>query len=228
MNFLNQVKRIKASSQWNARRCWREYATACKLHPEMPEYEELATAYSVLARGGELLHLAEAFKATGVHATGTPRLAIMRADGKEARYWRGYRDRYPSKSKLNTFGHHFTLGASSKGVPGKRKVVSVPIAAIANQGLVRDHTEFRTVAPLVPPRYLPASGLHLYYLLWDATWTPAVPDDPILMRHVHGLFYQVLYQWDLTELEQLALNSRSALLGRNEPVQPSTNNQEKN
>lgn len=211
---MSRIQKLRMK-RWDARAAFKEYAAACKLHPEMSEYKELADAYGVLARGGEILQLEQALQAGGLYADGLPRLAVVRADGKDVQYWRGCRDRWDNGSAR---GHHFLMGNSRAGVRGKRKGIMVDMGVLQNGDRIRQHVVYRAVAPLVPPRFLPQSGLHNYYLLWEATWERVTPIDPILMRHVSGSFFQVLYQWDLTDLERMALSTRLANLGNNVPV----------
>jgi hypothetical protein len=205
------IKKIRAP-YWDAKKAFKEYAAAAELHPEMPEYEHLAKAYGVMARYGEILHIGQALNAGGLNEFNVPRLAIARADAREVEY---APERWDTNHNIR--GHYFEMMAGSHAVRGRKKNLWFPLGTIADDNNRRAQHRYRAIAPLIPPKYLPKAKLSNYYLLWEAEWTRGVPIDPILMRHVSGPFYQPLYQWDLTELEQMVLRER-LIPGRNEPV----------
>lgn len=66
----------------------------------------------------------------------------------------------------------------------------------------------RAVVPSIPARFRPDGDLSQYHILWEPIWEPTPPGDPILMKHLHGDFFVVLAQWDLTAIEKAALYAR--------------------
>jgi hypothetical protein len=55
----------------------------------------------------------------------------------------------------------------------------------------------------------PKATLEHFHILWEAVWQPhTAPRDPMLLKHLGGVFYAVVAVWDLTELERAALRLR--------------------
>lgn len=128
-----------------------------------------------------------------------PRLAIARADRKQVRVYKTWRN-----GPTLVFDCHAT---NQKGPHSESLVREV------TREVLRDHATksgYATV-PMVPPEVRPASGqLRDWYILWEVdVWhdSPIVdpPYDPMLLEHIEGDFYKVLGEWDLTELERAAM-----------------------
>lgn len=59
-----------------------------------------------------------------------------------------------------------------------------------------------TTVPIVPPRARPDGPLDGHAIVWEATWNASVIDrDPVLLAPIAGSFYQVISEWELTDVE---------------------------
>jgi hypothetical protein len=61
-----------------------------------------------------------------------------------------------------------------------------------------------------PPLHLrPRRGLQNYHVLFEAQWSKAPPDDPVLLRRIgKGDLWLVCASWNLTPIEKAALATR--------------------
>lgn len=157
--------------------------------------EALLLGYRALAKGKPLIDVGQAMRQAGADEAGRPRLAIAAADQATVRFrsegdgtggyfWTSRRD--PLWSRRATRGvHRFPVGTWPK---------------LTNRNL-------QAVVPLIPAEHRPArSHPRNFHILWEAAWQD-VPGDPFLLRHVHGMLYVVLAEWDLTALEQSILRA---------------------
>jgi hypothetical protein len=153
----------------------------------------LMRGYKVLAKGKAILNLQEVMKKAGVDHLHRPRLAISRASEKTVFCVR-LRDGSAEfrRKRWSERGNFYTTRFPSGTFPECGQNVTL-----------------QSVVPPVPPAYRPTFKLSNYHILWEPEWE-SVPSDPILLRHLSGMLYAVLAQWDLTELE------RAVLMGRQE------------
>lgn len=175
-----------------AQQAFREYREAFRKYGEKRD-RALMHGYKALAKGKQVIDLAEVMKAAGIDANRRPLLAVGRADATEiwlrrssdgsAAFWM---DRWP------------TWRAT-------RRCVSLPPGTFTwNHQSPASLSEARATVPLIPARYRPANVLSNYHLLWEADWED-VPRDPMLLRRLDGMLFAVLAVWDLTELERAVL-----------------------
>jgi hypothetical protein len=207
-------------SRLEARKAYLDYkrAVLSAAHPtEKHEYEGLWRGYKAIASGQQVIDLGQTLHAAGVQDdTLYPRLAICRADARVCRVEMGaggsaiflddaQRWRRQAKSRRvglpnGTFPAYTTRWLTDGGLVRYRP----------NGVLERDRWRNQATAlvPIVPPRLHPRGALANYHILWDAIWTPAPPKDPLLLRHLSGMLYAIVAQWDLTPLEMAVMRGR--------------------
>ena len=197
-----------------ARRAYVEYREAV-LHEadaaRKREYDGLMRGYRAIARGQQVLDLAQAMQAAGLQeATFYPRLAICRADATWCRL-RMEEDGSAVFSADNAGDRAWTrqVRCAAGTFPTYTRHWRPEIFGYArNNGTVRWSSEAQAMVPLVPPALKPRAHLANYHILWDAVWTAAPPVDPLLLRHLAGELYAIVAAWDLSPLEQAVLRGR--------------------
>jgi hypothetical protein len=162
------------------------------------EYAEAARGYAALARGTKLLMPSQVFADVPVDAKGRPKLAIIRADVRQAgmtktagsfRFWNADR------------GHHATMVAQAVGVQ------SAAATGVRQDGYA--------LVPMVPPDVLGNRNLNTHWILWEVeAWADRIigaraDRDPYLLRRISRDLYAVVGEWDLTELERAVMQRRA-------------------
>lgn len=173
------------------------------------EDEALKKAYYAMSKGLKLLNIRQAFFNCGLfNDNQLPMLAIAKAHWGHAHL------------DVNSQEVSFNNGLSSyaKGF----EVIKYPSTTFSpdlwdyrRREAVRERlgvkflrASGRAVVPSIPARFRPDGDLSQYHILWEPIWEPTPPGDPILMKHLHGDFFVVLAQWDLTAIEKAALYAR--------------------
>jgi len=173
------------------------------------EDETLFHTYRALARGERLINVASVMPKAGLQeeTTRLPALAIAQADWKKCYLHQiageivFSRDRWISwSSKRQNFDvpsihMHATLWPAELTNEAWRKTQQLP-ALPAN-----------AIVPLIPAHLQPDT-LDGYAILWEPKWSHEAPEDPLLLKLVHGHMYSIVAQWDLTPLEQSILEGR--------------------
>lgn len=167
--------------------------------------------YREIAKGRPVLDLMKVMQGAGIREDNWyPKLAICNADATHC-----------CVEMRESGGVTFYAGRSARAPKNRR--VALPASTLPT--FQRDWTgkslhtstrrnwsawspEAEAVVPTIPPQYRPPFQLGNYHLLWEAVWTKAVPEDPILLRHLGGNLFAVLAQWDLSPLEQAVLRGR--------------------
>jgi hypothetical protein len=193
-----------------ARQAFVEYRKAVTIN-RTTEDEALMRAYREIARGNPVLDLISTMKMIGLGADFYPKFAITRADqpycfvemsrSGAANFYESSTYRSRRSSSLVTKVPDGTFPVWSSRWESERYVlVGRP------QGWSQNAT---AIAPTVPPALRPKATLEHFHILWEAVWQPhTAPRDPMLLKHLGGVFYAVVAVWDLTELERAALRLR--------------------
>lgn len=188
-----------------ARRACREYSGALKKKWSAAD-ALLRTIYHRLSRGGTLLNIADAFRATGLDAQGRPKLAMMRADKKDCILNKTWRNSGPGQPS----GYFWTMYPTYSG-NGPQLNFWLKDEWFGEKGITytKGNSQMsRAIVPSIPPRFRPDGPLDKYWLLWEAEWEQ-ITTDPYLLRHIGGPFYAILAMWDLTEVERAVLDFQS-------------------
>ena len=156
------------------------------------EYAAAITLLEHVERGHQILNVGDVIAMAPRDDKGRPMLAIARADRKEVEF------------KRYSWPPRYIFDCSQqRQTESLTKVFNRPDLPNAQQG-------YATV-PMVPADVRPATGqLKDWHILFEVDqWhdRPFVdpPVDPLLLKHIQGDFYQILAQWDLTELERAAM-----------------------
>lgn len=187
-----------------ARRAYLEYRERCIDHREQRrakldkkrtmlerEDEELRAAYRALSHGQRVINVAHAFRGAGVDALHRPKLAIGRA-GTDFVFFR----RLWRRGAEYGFGHH--------------EDVRYPMFTLRRETFpeqTRQINTLRAVVPAIPAHLRPAKQGE-YFILWEPTWEPVAPEDPLLLKRISGDMFAVLAQWDLSPVEKMVLEGR--------------------
>lgn len=203
-----------------ARTLYEEYRTALKTHKDQ-YLHDLKTVYGHMKHGRAVLDVWQAFRDTGLDANGDPKIAIAqssaarvfmrkRQDGgavftvREIPWRRGEGLRN-GRGPNGTFKEDVVLPAGSFTWP-----LEPPAPGRTWQVVRREN--LATTVPVVPAKFLPASGLSNYYTLWEVEkWDVLTPPrDPLLLRRVSPNTFVVLAAWELSEIERTVLRGRIA------------------
>lgn len=156
------------------------------------EYAAVITLLEAVGQGQRILNVADAiFNAPRDHKN-RPMLAIARADRKDVCFRHNdFRGQYTFDCSLTQQTESLTKSFTRFGLP------------VARRG-------FATV-PMVPADVRPKTGqLRDWHILFEVEqWHDHSmidpPTDPLLLKHIQGDFYQILAEWDLTEIERAAM-----------------------
>lgn len=169
------------------------------------EYQQIANAYRVAAKGLPLIELSKAMAMGGWDDLGRPRFAVGRANQPRVecdcgngnlRFW-GPNQRFWTTA-FGTF--RFRLNA----LPAR--TAKDPKSPATWNG----SNTIRAITPIVPPDVLPRPDLDLSkrVILWEADWQ-AAPADPLLLLPIGGDLYAVEAAWDLSPLERAVITARA-------------------
>lgn len=172
-------------------------------HFETPIDKEIKRTYREIAKGNTVIKALESIVAAGVHADGTPKLGLVRADQTRCvmRRWEDGSFRMSAPSRINSTR------------PAADMDFSFPSGSLPR---MKDPTGINgwwqmreAVVPIIPLHLRPRTDLAGYHILWEAEWNRTVPIDPFLLKRLgKGDLWLVVAAWDLTEVERAALQSR--------------------
>lgn len=157
----------------------------------------MVRAYRELAQGRQLLDITKVMQTVGQDLEGRPILAICRADAHWCRCWRSMQGELVFRKEDDS-----SIGWWAMRVRKTRGDVGCPV------GTLPEHKELvrgRAMVPEIPIYLRPHDDLSKYHILWEATWVPLPPADPILLKRLGSGLFVVLAQWDLTPIEQAVL-----------------------
>ena len=159
--------------------------------------------YYALSKGNKVIDMYTAIEQAGLNGLKEPRIAVCRADA-EICYFH-YSQFYQNGWKA-TGGGIFSMRDSRWRIDRSPNVEPVRLPEKTYPELVGDslrHGEMlKTAVPQVPQEYMPRGALSNYYVLWEVDkWTREPPRDPFLLRRLSKNLFEVLAEWDLTDLE---------------------------
>ena len=179
------------------------------------EYEAVAQGLEAMTMGQAVINLQDVIRDGGFDEFMRPRLAIARADRRIVRFSWLHRDtfgRFDSRSP-NSHATSDTLQVWFEF--GQRHDQQKEKGAPVNW---TNELEGWALVPMVPPAGLRAirggSYLRNHFILWEVEeWAnkplQVIPDrDPLLLKHLGGDLYAVVYEWDLTDLERAVMAGR--------------------
>jgi len=172
-------------------------------------YSQCADVYEKIAAGAKIIDLAAAIDQAPRDQEHRPQLAIARADRKQVQV-RILRHRWIDGRLMPMTAWYYSGDPERRGWHWNSLMVEVPLsgkhpAKYLSDGYAR--------VPMVPADVRPATGnLRDWHILWDVEqWSdrPVIdpPRDPLLLRHLTGSLYQILAEWDLTEIERAVMRS---------------------
>lgn len=167
------------------------------------EYKRVAEGLRHLERGRKLIDLGVVFAECQTDAIDRPKLAVCRAD--------------QSQVIVRTRLDHYLFEATNQKRYGPRAAslnLALPNGTANNNAWKTGYA----LVPMVPIEHRPARfDPQAHHILWEVEqWADrpigAKPDiDPYLLRHVGGMLYAVIAEWDLTDIERAVMASRAAI-----------------
>lgn len=194
-----QMPKEKAKIEWKA------YNKLVKTKHEK-YLEDMKKCMYQLSQGKALIDINKVMEKAGVTKNYEPKLAIARADWKEAFFTKKDSGRgFFSDSKKEWY-------SKSNGdvdlppetfVQWLREKNSAADWAILN-------ARIKTKVPIIPAQLMPAGKLSEYYILWEVEKWEQLPkqEDPLLLKRVTENLFVILSAWDVTELEQSIISGR--------------------
>lgn len=188
------IDRAEAKARYDEYRAHRQFET--------PIDAEIKRAYRAIAQGSVVIQALKSIVAAGVHADGTPKLGLVRADQTRCNF---------NRSSAGAF--QFYAPGHSRWTATADMRIAFPDGSLPPQ---KDATtggwwrEREAVVPMIPIRLRPkAKDLSKFHILWEAEWNLTVPVDPMLLRRLgKGDLWLVCAAWDLTEIERAVLAAR--------------------
>lgn len=183
---------------------------AAKLHRKYKEHRayskpidhEIERLAGLVAKGKKVILGVGSVQMAGLNASGLPNLAIGRADTP----WVMLRPDYSRTGGQMLSGLEWADGRTAR-----TKLFDFPVNSWPTLRAARQGQQWRAMAPHIPPDVRPRRGIENYTLIWEATWEPVAPVDPILGRKIGKTdFYLVVAQWDLSPIERMVMNARLA------------------
>lgn len=180
---------INGVTRHQAREAFRDYRKAWReKHGE--DDEALMLTYRAIARGQSVLDLRRTIVEAGFHLNALPKLAIVHAGAHSCHVSREW-------GTLT-----FSDGRGWRKNAAKHRKTVLRAMPVAGDGQRNMSGVAKT--PIIPPALRPADSLENYHILWEADWKQP-PADPFLLKHIHGPFFAIVAQWDLTELERAVM-----------------------
>lgn len=177
---------------------YREYRDI-PVSKRVPEDLALMKIYQRVAKGDRVINVNHAFKQTGLHDDGTPKLAIARADWANVVFHPRCGFGYDRKEG----GGRFAPIALWYSKAFRRDYV-LP-ADTFDSALTRNRLE--SPVPHIPAALRPQHSLQNYHILFEVEKWAQYPHDPFLLKRVAGGLFIVLAEWDLSPLELTLLES---------------------
>ena len=166
------------------------------------QYEMAIAGYRALAKGTPLLDLEEVFRKCPIDQKLRPRLAVARADRKEVHV------RVDGQRYIFATGD---LGTWNVPTGFKPSQIALNHENPPGEGWIDGYAR----VPMVPADKRPDKGYPSdWQILWEVeAWADrsslAKPDrDPYLLKHIGGMLFAVIAEWDLTELERSIMKTR--------------------
>jgi hypothetical protein len=171
--------------QYVAREKYREYRAALKVERNK-QISYLATIYWQLARGRKVIDAISAISSAGLNPQGHPKLAIAKANEKEANFHRNVSEA--------VYYHNPRAPILKFALPGRWP---------------GEWLRIKAPVPIIPPSEIPPdANLANLHILWEVEkWEPVAAADPLLLRQLDGPFFVVLAAWNLTKAEQAVMTA---------------------
>jgi len=172
-----------------------------------------------LSQGKALIDINKVMEKAGVTKNYEPKLAIGKADWKEAHFHKKDSGRgFFSGSSKNWF----TKSDGDIDLPpetfvqwlrGKQEInlKDGTVGKIDNAAeWAIPKAQIKTKVPIIPAQLMPEGKLSEYYILWEVDNWEELPkqDDPLLLKRITENLFVILGAWDVTALEQSIISGR--------------------
>lgn len=179
-----------------------------------PELVAAQQIYDLLAQGKKLIDVGKAIRDGGFDEILRPRLAIARADRNQVCFrWHANSDTATFNANLDEDSGRQMQSLIESVNFNRRHALKLP------DGRDRWRVEGFALVPMIPPEHRPIGLLRNFHILWEVEkWADArigakPPVDPYLLRRVAGDVFEVLAEWDLTDVERMVMEGRARVRG---------------
>lgn len=180
-----------------------------------PELVAAERIYYHLALGKKLIDVGKAIREGGFDDEMRPRLAIARADRRQICFlWRTFDQSGSFNANLSEWSGHQHESLIERVNFNRRHGVRKYHDAERTRMYQPDIKAFALV-PMVPPQLRPKAPLSQFHILWEVEqWADQrigakPPVDPYLLQRISGDIFEVIAEWDLTEVERLVMEGRA-------------------
>lgn len=189
-----------------ARGLYRDYKR--HLHHSDPIDRECMRAYQLLAQGRLVIRAIESVRNAGMRSDdGFPKLALCTATAKGVALVL----RANGSATMLPTGH--ARMSNSRGISSvlfNWPAGSFPIGSAPNRWQTWN---VEAIVPQCPLHLRPQRGLQNYHVLFEAEWRRVPPTDPYLLRRIGKAdLWLVVAQWELTDVEKGALQTRISVM----------------
>jgi len=163
------------------------------------EDRELLKAYKALCKAGtRLINIPRIIADAGLDEKKLPKLAICPADARSCAF------------NTNIWGRKFRASNTKLGWRATELPLLPWPAEITDQEWRKRNGHPQDATALVPaiPPHLRPDDLSKYWVLFEAEWTAAAPEDPFLLSRVNSTTFAIVAHWNLSPLEQRILEGR--------------------
>ena len=180
---------------------------------------EMKNCMYQLSQGKALIDINKVMEKAGVNKEYQPKLAISRADWKEAHFHK------------KDSGRGFFSGSASDWYSKSNGDIDLPpetfvqwlrgtekinLAGGGKGDLIKPaqwmipKAQIKTKVPIIPAQLMPDGELNNYYILWEVDKWEDLPktDDPLLLKRITENLFVILSAWDVTPLEQSIISGR--------------------
>lgn len=193
--------------QDEAKEKWREQCRIIRENGSVKEYDTtLKRVYHALSQGHDVLDIVDVMKHCPFNKMSQPRLAIARTDAKNCYFHRRSYGGGWFSDDGSTWGgpkkHHVTLPANTfKDSPW----ASQEVKPFGSKRVV-----LKTAVPEIPAQIMQDRNPKRYYVLWEVDhWSKLPPSDPLLLRTLGTTIFEIIDEWELTDLEYAVMLSAS-------------------
>lgn len=190
---------------------YKEYLEAEK-KTKSREYSAARRAYRALSKGLKVIDIYDAFKRTGLKTDGNPKLAIVRADAKEA----FFRKETGGAGKFSIDGpYSFRANkVSDVRLPEKTFCEDWEKELPPRQYEIRDK-DICAKVPFIPANISVPGKWENYYILFEVSqWfaadksATAKVKDPYLLQRLNDNTFVVLAEWDVSPVEAIVMRGQ--------------------
>lgn len=210
-----EIEKIQMPKE-RAKAEWKKYNELIKKRHDK-YLEDMKKCMYQLSQGNALIDINKVMEKAGVTKNYEPKLAIARADWKEAHFHK------------KDSGRGFFAGSDRSWFKKSDDDIDLPPETFCQWIRIKDDIQMKdgttrkadsrwdiqtpqikTKVPIIPARLIPEGQLSEYYILWEVKEWENLPEqkDPILLKRITENLFVILGAWEVTALEQSIISGR--------------------